>query len=185
MRALTVFLLGVATAASAAPVCFEAEHARDVAAPIKVVTKAASAEDAACVKGASGGAFLEIAEGAGKPPDVTGGKAVFTFEMTKDRACYLWARVWWNDGCGNSVAMSIDGAKPFTFGQDATYKCWHWVKSPPRLSQLKLKAGTHTLTLTNREDGVRIDQILLESNRRFVPVDIEKVTHQPAAGKTP
>jgi hypothetical protein len=185
MRTPAIFLLGLAAMAGAAPVCFEAEDAQDIAAPIKLVTKAASEEDAACVKGASGGAFLEIPEGAGKPPEVAGGKAVFTFDVPKDGSYYLWARVWWNDGCGNSIAMSIDGAKPFTFGQDATYKCWHWVKSPPRLSQLKLKAGTHTLTLTNREDGLRIDQILLESNRRFVPIDIETVTQQAPTGKKP
>jgi hypothetical protein len=57
--------------------------------------------------------------------------------------------------------------------EDSTYKTWHWVHSPPRLPQLALPAGPCTLTVQNREDGVRIDQLLLTTDRRYIPVDIE------------
>jgi hypothetical protein len=40
---------------------------------------------------------------------------------------------------------------------------------------ITLKAGTNTLTVLNREDGVRLDQVILSADRRFVPVDQEPV----------
>ncbi len=72
--------------------------------------------------------------------------------------------------------MSVDGNRSFSFGQDGTFKCWHWVKGPRRLKQLELKKGVHTLKLMNREDGVRVDQILLTTDRRYVPVGTEQAT---------
>ena len=64
----------------------------------------------------------------------------------------------------------------FLFGEDATYKTWHWVKYPVSrtVKPLNLTEGKHTLTFFNREDGVRLDQILLSADKRFVPMDIEK-----------
>ncbi len=125
------------------------------------------------IEGASGGAYLEIPHGAGKPPEV-GGEAVYTFTIEQPGTYHFWARAWWFDGCSNSVGVSINGAPDFVLGQDATYKQWHWVRARGRLAQLDLKAGEHTLKLSNREDGIAIDQILLTRNRRYVPVGIEK-----------
>ena len=136
---------------------------------------------AAVLADSSGGQYLEIPEGVGKPPDVNG-DATLEFSLEKAGTYVLWCRVWWLDGCGNSIGIAIDGGKDFTFGQDATYKKWHWVKSPPRLEQLTLPAGKHTLKLMNREDGIAIDQILFTTNTRYVPVGIEAAA-VPAAGK--
>ena len=88
----------------------------------------------------------------------------------------LWCRVWWNGECSNSFTVKIDDQPPFLFGEDATYKTWHWVRYPVSRTAkpIDLTAGDHSLVLLNREDGVRIDQILLSSDKRFVPVDIEK-----------
>jgi len=146
-------------------ICFEAESATAVEAPMVVVSNG--------VEGASG-AYLEIPEGAGNPPKVEAGKAVFTVDVPEDGAFTLWCRVWWEDECGNSFTVKIDDQPAFLFGEDATYKTWHWVRSPPRLVPLQLAAGPATLTLHNREDGVRIDQILLTTDRRRVPVGIEE-----------
>lgn len=119
--------------------------------------------------------YLEIPQGAGKPPEVNG-DASLAFTIDTKGTYYLWARVWWMDGCGNSFGMSIDGGKEFILGQDATYKKWHWVKIKARLSQLNLDAGEHVLKISNREDGVAINQILFTRNKRYVPVGIEKNT---------
>jgi hypothetical protein len=164
--------LACRTATASDLVCLEAESAAEIEAPITIKAGAQP-------PGASGGAWLEIAEGAGKPPAVAG-SARLTFTVDRDGDYLLWCRVWWSDACGNSVAVSINGTKPFLFGQDATYARWHWVKAPPRLPQLTLTAGTHTLQFINREDGIRIDQVLLTRNRRYVPVDLEPISHPPA-----
>lgn len=172
--------IGAIAPATAAPVCFEAEAAAEISAPMVAVSKSDKQDDDACLAAASGKAYLAVPEGAGKPPKVTTAKAVIPFEVPRDGEYRLWCRVWWLDECGNSISMNVDEAKPFTFGQDTTYKRWHWVKAPPRLKQLDLEKGTHTLTLHNREDGVRIDQILLTTSRRRIPIDVEPITFTSA-----
>ena len=161
------------TSAMADTLCMEAESATNVQRPMVAATTATGGVDAVIIDAASAKAFLEIPEGKGNPPKLTRGAATLTFSIEKGGTYTLWARVYWNGECSNSFSMHIDDNPPFSFGQNATYKNWHWVKSPPRLAQLTLKSGTHTLTLANREDGVRIDQVMLTSNRRLVPVGIE------------
>ncbi len=124
---------------------------------------------------ASGQACLEIPQGAGNPPEVNAGAAEFVFEIPQAGDYVLWCRVWWEDECGNSFTMQIDDHAPFVLGQNSTVQRWHWVKAPPRLKALSLTAGRHTLRVINREDGVRLDQLLLTRNPKFVPVGIERV----------
>ncbi|MDD4101826.1 MAG: hypothetical protein PHU80_04250 [Kiritimatiellae bacterium] len=147
-------------------ICLEAETAEVIEAPMVLVTNG--------IEGASG-AYLEIPEGVGNPPKVTNGKAVLSFEVPSDGVFTLWCRVWWEGECSNSFTGQLDDDPVFLFGEDATYKVWHWVKYPVArtTAPLRLSKGSHTLTFRNREDGVRLDQILLSADRRFVPVDIE------------
>ena len=176
-------------------ICFEAEAVTNVVAPFEVVSVA---------KDVSGGKCLKIAEGANKSGgNGTNGYAVadvlpvatntnkacevlskvapkgsvqFTFRVKKTKRYVMWCRVRWDNVCGNSFSAAIDDALPFTFGQNATYKKWHWVQAPPRLKQLKLSKGVHTLTIKNREDGIMIDQIIFTSSRRLIPVGVETAT---------
>ncbi|MDT8391468.1 MAG: hypothetical protein RRC34_13270 [Lentisphaeria bacterium] len=156
-------------------VLINAADAQKITAPMRLVklNDTDTEKPAKPVAGAADETYLEIPQGAGKPPEAAG-DASFSFTVDKKGTYYLWARVWWTDGCGNSIGVSIDDGKAFILGQDATYKQWHWVKVKGRLSQLNLDAGDHVLTLSNREDGVAIDQILLTRNTRYVPVGIEK-----------
>ncbi len=174
-----------ATALADSVVCFEAESAESVAAPMQVAQAGAAKPGAAWqpVKDASGDRYVEVPQGRGNPPEVTTGQATWTVTLPSSGTYYLWCRVWWGDECSNSLTIQIDDGTPFSFGQDSTYKSWHWVKSPPRLRQLKLAKGTHKLTIKNREDGVRIDQIFLTDDRGTVPVGIETVTQKPAEQK--
>jgi hypothetical protein len=132
------------------------------------------------VKGASG-AYLEIPEGAGNPPKREAGKAIFSIDIPSDGHYTLWCRVWWEGECSNSFTVGFDDQPVFLFGEDATYKSWHWVKYPVSrtVAPLKLSKGPHTLTFNNREDGVRLDQVLLSADKRFVPVEIEPAGTRP------
>ncbi len=166
-------VLGFHAHAGIKRICLEAESAA-VTPPMLVVEDTVPA-DAPNEQRASGEKYIEIAQGKGHPPKMTNGLAVLSFDVEEPGEYTLWCRVWWLDACGNSLRINLDQAPGFTFGEDGIYKRWHWVKAPPRLKQLKLKQGKHTLTLANREDGVRVDQILLFKGRRFVPVGIEKI----------
>jgi len=147
--------------------CFAAVPAESVEAPMEVVTNG--------VAGASG-PYLEIPEGAGNPPKLNAGKASYTVEIPADAEYTLWARVYWEGECSNSFTVVFDDQPGMLFGEDSTFKKWHWVKYPVSRTAkpILLKQGKHTLTFHNREDGVCLDQILLSADKRFVPVDIEK-----------
>ena len=128
-------------------VCIEAEAATNVIAPMRVTSKAPPAPKQGEPEPISGGKHLEIPQGAGYPPKVTTGEATWAFEVPTAGRYYLWCRVRWDDECGNSLTMHIDDAKPFTFGQDGTYKRWHWVRAPRRLSQLNLQEFSSSMEL--------------------------------------
>lgn len=180
--ALSAIVLPIAAiAAPAAKVCVEAETATAVEEPCFKVASDSVPAGTEFAKGASGDSYLEIPEGRGNPPKVEAGKATVTIEVPKDGAYMLWARVWWEGECSNSFRVKIDDAAPFLFGEDGTFKAWHWVKYPVARTAkpITLKKGPHTLTILNNEDGVKIDQIAFCADKRWVPVDIEPVT--PAA----
>ena len=155
-------------------VCLEAEASEAVTAPMRVVDAAGTNAGVVAVAGASGGKYLEIPDGAGHPPDMTRGDAVLPFEVDAAGDYVLWCRVYWLSECNSSFTMMLDDTLPFTFGKDATYNTWHWVKAPPRLKQLTLAKGKHRLTIRNRQDGVKLDQVLFVLDKRYVPVGVEE-----------
>lgn len=152
--------------------CVEAETGTAVEAPVAVVSNG--------IAGASG-TYLEIPEGAGNPPKLDAGKVSFTVDVPVDAPYTLWCRVWWEGECSNSFTVGFDDQPAFLFGEDATYKAWHWVKYPVSrtVAPIKLAKGKHTLVFRNREDGVRLDQVLISADRRFVPVGIEPAGARP------
>lgn len=164
--AVTCTLGGVAAQARGVKICFEAETAESCEAPMAVVSNG--------IAGASG-AYLEIPEGAGNPPKVECGKAVFSVEIPEEDVFTLWCRVRWEGECSNSFNVTLDDQPAFLFGENATYKTWHWVKYPVSRTSapIKLAKGKHVLTFHNREDGVCLDQVLLSADKRFVPVETE------------
>jgi len=138
---------------------FEAEDSSVIKAPVKIT------EDTT----ASKGKCLEVTEGAGEGSKA-GGSAVYQLILDEDGSYYFWSRVWWLDKCGNSFSVQFDQNPVFVFGNDRTCKSWHWVKSKLKL---KFTKGRHQMTVSNREDGIKIDQFLLTKDRKLVPVDIE------------
>lgn len=157
-------------------ICFEAESALELEPPMRLVRLDDPPDNATPVAGASEDAYIEIPAGSGNPPEVNAGKAVYEIDIPTDGFYYLWARVYWDNECSNSLSVQINDGPLFLFGQTATYKTWHWVRSPPRLAVMNLSQGANRLTFHNREDGIRIDQVLLTRNRRLIPVGIEPVT---------
>lgn len=165
---MIICVLGaVAAQARGTKICFEAESAEKLEEPMCLVSNG--------VENTSG-AVISIPEKAGNPPERCEGSALYAFENPQKGDFTLWCRVWWNGECSNSFTVRINDAPAFLFGEDATYKAWHWVKYPVARTSpaIKLDAGKVSLKIENREDGIMIDQIILSSDKRFVPVDIEK-----------
>ena len=165
-----LILLLIPPLSLSAPICVEAESATSLTPPMRIASATNSPPaEATVLAQASGQAALDVPQGVGKPPEV-GGDATLTFTLPSDGEYILWGRAWWDDECGNSLTLSIDDGRDFSFGQDPTYKTWHWIRSTPRLKQLKLTAGKHTLKIKNREDGIKLDQVLFTKSKRYVPI---------------
>ena len=179
--ALLAAALRATAARAGGAVCVEAEAAATVEKPMVLVRESAPPEGIKAVEGASEHAYLEIPQGAGNPPTNNAGKAVFALDVPADGDYAVWLRAYWDDSCGNSFTVQVDDKPGFVMGEDATYRAWHWVRYP--VSKMAppphLAKGSHTLTILNREDGVRLDQVLLSADKRFVPVDIEKTGARP------
>ncbi|MFA6291537.1 MAG: hypothetical protein WC637_07130 [Victivallales bacterium] len=146
--------------------CFEAEDAKELKAPVKTV----EVKDKAEIGKISGDKFIEIEQGAGEGSKV-GGLAKYKINLKEEGTYYFWARCWWLDSCGNSFGVKIGDKPEFITGNDGTYKSWHWVQAKIRLM---LEKGVYDIEIGNREDGIKIDQILITNDRKLIPVDIEK-----------
>ena len=164
--------------------CIEAESATELKGPVRVVdsVKALTNRNIKVVSGASGGKYLEIPRkdpvsdlvpaSAGKSSaDDKKGQALLDVKIPGEGKYFFWARVWWAGECSNSFIVEIDGSQSFTFGEDNTFKCWHWVKAVGRID---LSKGKHQFKIREREQNIRIDQVLLTSDKRYVPVGAEK-----------
>jgi hypothetical protein len=145
--------------------CFEAEKTATIESPFNVI-RVVNKKDSASAEHA-----LEIKQGAGSGSKV-GGRVTYKFTVSEDGTYIFWARVWWLDSCGNSFTFSYNNGKKITLGNDNTYKRWHWKKSRIKL---KLSKGEHTLTIFNREDGIKIDQLLITNDKLYIPQGIEKI----------
>lgn len=146
-------------------ICFEAEDSKEIKKPVKLL----EIKDKAAAAKVSKGKLIEIVQGAGSGTKA-GGSVKYKINLTEDGTYYFWARCWWIDSCGNSFSVKFGDKPVFTFGNDGTYKNWHWVKAKVKL---KMKKGLYELVLSNREDGIKIDQVLITNDRRLIPVDIE------------
>jgi hypothetical protein len=145
-------------------VCFEAEGAGKIVSPLQKKSGAAA-------KLVSGGGYIEIPWDNNKTKGI--GSATIRFNVKKAGVYNLWSRVFWANGCGNSIEAVVNGGSPKILGEDGTYDRWHWVGGSAKVA---LKAGTNVLVLKNRETGVKVDQFFLCTDSDYVPVGPRKIT---------
>lgn len=116
----------------------EAEDCLEVAAPFVIVP----ANDA------SGNRALMVPDGTAKGE----GHAIYTVVIPQGGNYELFARVLWQDGCGNSVRFDV-GASSCVLA-DEVFGEWHLLRGQRRFD---LQAGVTTVVVNNLEDGIRID----------------------------
>ncbi|MCW8131376.1 MAG: hypothetical protein KIS92_13590 [Planctomycetota bacterium] len=118
---------------------------------------------------AHGRTCLTLLEGAGgvmswlKGEDgtVDVGEARFSLWASREGAYDLWARVWFDDKCGNSFGVWLDEAQfgNFSDGEDVM-QAWHWLRLTSG-GGVALKRGFHAGRLQAWEDGVCIEKLAL------------------------
>ncbi len=130
---------------------------------------------------ASGGAYVEVPNGPGHD-DGGEGAVRFVFEVPVAGRYAFWGRVLGLNNNDNSLFVSVDEGTEVVWDtpeRHATTDRWVWdpisdrdwssLEAPPEPLVMTLEAGRHTLTLRNREDGTRLDRVLVTNDLAFVP----------------
>jgi hypothetical protein len=117
---------------------------------------------------ASGGKYVMTPE----PPTenlATGGRVEFALDIPAAGDYKLWLRVEFDDSCDNSLEAGFGGA-PIEVTNN-NYGAWQWIKVGR--VPFHLQAGPARLIVGNRENGSRLDQVLVAQDLEYVPVVIE------------
>jgi len=135
-------------------------------------------------RGASRGKCLEIPDKAGTPKELKFARAIYRFAIKKPAFYTFWCRRKWHDRCGDTFAVRFDQVgrshtEACLFGADDSSEPPRWGWTPVRENgnprQFFLSAGEHVMEILNREDGPRLDLILLTEDRDYVPTDSEEL----------
>lgn len=168
----TIFVTSVLFAAS--PLVWEGEQVKGLsgrAFKIQKLTKDPTGK-------VSGNKVIGIDKVA-KGQKVASDSAAYRVNIPANGTYYLWARLRWSNGCGNSFLMTISGIRGnWILGGDGTYEALHWLSLSDggRPRALPLKKGVITFTLGAKESGAMADQFLLTTDRRYVPAGTYKAT---------
>ena len=169
LLAASVALISTVAHAENLKICVEAETATDIQDVLKKVVPGPNPLY-------SGKGFIHIPwdknETKGK------GQATLRVNLTKAGSYYVFARTFWENGCGNSITLVVNDQERM-LGEDGSYGKWHWVDCSARVD---LKAGPNIIVLKNRETGVKIDQIFFCTDNTYSPVKTRPVTHDGATG---
>ncbi|MEW6299733.1 MAG: fibronectin type III domain-containing protein [Thermodesulfobacteriota bacterium] len=104
------------------------------------------------------------------------GEAQFVFEIPRNDVYVIWGRVR-TQVDDDSFHVAIDGdyadAAMWDTVRSTSKEPWRWDQVNDRSvadpALFELKAGVHTLHIKHREDGARIDQVLITNDLDFVP----------------
>ena len=119
---------------------------------------------------ASSGQYGWVPNGWGsvKEPENSNGGVVFTFNVPAAGDYAVWARVLAPNSRDNSFFTAVDGGA-LTAWHIPSSTSWKWREISAVGSVVYLKAGTHTLTINQREDGTKIDQVLITGDLDYTP----------------
>jgi hypothetical protein len=110
------------------------------------------------------------------PPadDAADGLAVYQFEVPRTGIYRMWGRVITPTLDEDSFWVRIDDRDWIQWNDIAHLETWHWVDVRPYEERtdrypIPLDAGQHTLRISYRELGAKLDQMLFASDMDFVP----------------
>jgi hypothetical protein len=132
---------------------------------------------------ASSGSYIWVPSGNGNlySPSPEAGYAEYTFNVPTAGTYIIWGRVISNNLADDSFFVSIDGGEYIEWHtQLGGVETWIWdqVRNGPvdddQLLFLELEAGEHSLIIKQREDGTKIDRLLITNNLDYVPEGLGK-----------
>ncbi len=125
-------------------------------------------------KNASAGGYVWVPEGTGSNYNVleSAGFAEYAFDLPESGEYVVWGRQVSNDGASDSFFISIDGQPDIVWHtRQGGQEVWTWDRvslrdaGSPDYDSLPerfiLAAGPHTLRILQREDGTKLDKILI------------------------
>jgi hypothetical protein len=121
---------------------------------------------------ASNGQYIVVPEGTGEKRNTVpeNGRARYTVRVPEDGEYALWGRVNAQSN-GNSFRVSVDGGDPIYWDSRLTPE-FTWAelgRDDGATETLDLSAGTHTLEVIWREDGTRLDKLVLAGDLDYEP----------------
>ena len=124
---------------------------------------------------ASGNNYIEAPNGSGSisdDPNQVNSSAEYSFIAPVTGNYVIWGRVKAMNGNDDSFFISVDGGD-YALWDLQISQDWVWDKVNDRGGAdpviFYLEAGQHTLMLKQREDGSKIDQILITGDLEFIP----------------
>jgi hypothetical protein len=123
---------------------------------------------------ASSGGYIWVQDGWGNlwNPNVERCYAEYSFEVPADGKYIIWGRIKGTKAGDDSFYVTVDNGDWAVWDTQSS-KSWVWDKVSNRNGAdplvYTLKAGEHTLIIKEREDGTKIDQIVITNDMEFVP----------------
>jgi hypothetical protein len=157
------------TAPAFAYVWREAESANSITAPLQNLADTL----------ASGGRYITVApnnNSQAAPP--AGGRMTFNFSVPTAGMYKVWGRVQAPTNGDDSFWVIMDGGTPVNWNNIPIGAAWHWddvhngAATGNPLVTFNLTAGNHTLVIPYREDGTKLDKILITNDSAFVPTGL-------------
>jgi len=116
---------------------------------------------------ASSGTYILVPNGGG-----SNGYATYTFQVTSSGTYVVWGRVLASSGSDDSFFASMDGGSQSTWDTTRSTK-WVWDKVSHRGGadpvKYNLATGKHTLTIGQREDGTKLDCVVITKDTSSTP----------------
>jgi hypothetical protein len=124
--------------------------------------------------GASGGSYVTAATGSNARKDVpASGRTTLQFQVRHAGAFKLWGRLIAPTRADDSFWLQVDDGPWIQWNDIPAGAGWHWAElvddRASRAPTFDLAAGSHTLTVAYREDGAKLDRLLVTSDPAFSP----------------
>jgi len=122
---------------------------------------------------ASNAGYIEVEPGNDSKAAMPSAEGVASYSFTVDRpgVFRIWARVIAPSDDADSFWVRMDGGAPIRWNQIPQGRSWHWTlvkaEGASRFATFDLAAGTHTLSSAYREDGARLDVLVITTDMSF------------------
>jgi hypothetical protein len=124
---------------------------------------------------ASNGAYIEVEAGFNSQAAMPAieGVASYPFTVEADGTYRIWARVMAPNTGADSFWVQVDGGTPIKWNGIAPGASWHWTlvknEGAAAPASFALSAGQHQLKIAYREDGTRLDVLVITSDAAYDP----------------